>query len=106
MSAFADEERKRRRATTGVFCLVLLGLTLAALAHVAVQAKRAEVAAALGREQAANHELLDRRRHLLIEINRRKDPAVLEQVARERLGLAAPHDIRRARPATALRGAP
>ena len=89
-------QRETRRAGTGVLCLVLLGLTLAALAHVAVHTRHQQVAMELGREQRANFELVEQRRKLETEIGKLKDPALLEQQARDRLCMAppAPLDIR------------
>ena len=64
----------RRRAGNALFCLVLLGLTLGALGHVAVQAKKVEVALQLAQEQAAHEELLAEQRHLQLDIGRLKEP--------------------------------
>ena len=72
------------RAASGVFCLVLLGLTLGALGHVAVQAKQVEVGLLLGKERAAHDALLAERRHLEIELGRLKDPARLVKFAQEK----------------------
>lgn len=90
------DQAQRRRSTTVIGCLVLLGVTLAALGHVGVHARQVEVAAALGREQVRHRDLLDRRRQLVIEISRLKDPARLEREARTRLGMESPlpNDIR------------
>jgi hypothetical protein len=71
------------RVSSGVFCLVLLGLTLGALAHVAVHAKQVEVGLLLGRERAAHDALLAERRHLEIELGRLKDPARLVKFAQD-----------------------
>jgi hypothetical protein len=70
-------------ASSTVFCLVLLGLTLGALAHVAVHAKQVEVGLALGKERAAHDSLLAERRHLEIELGRLKDPVRLVRMAQE-----------------------
>lgn len=80
----------------GVGCLVLLGLTLAALGHVGVQAGQIELALELGRQHKLNLELADQRRRLASEIARLKDPRNIEARARERLGMAlpAPADVR------------
>lgn len=93
--------RSSRRASTAVFCLVLLGLTLGALGHVAVQAKTVEVQAALGREKNLHNELQLERRQLETEINRLRTPGRLEQVARETLGMdyVDPNAIRVVTPA-------
>jgi cell division protein FtsL len=92
-------EGRSRRASSGVFCLVLLGLTLAALGHVAVQAKKDEVAGLLGREHAVHEELQADLRHLEIEIGRLKHPERLVREAQGRLGMTPePADIRRLRP--------
>jgi cell division protein FtsL len=77
----------RRRAGKALFCLVLFGLTLGALAHVAVQAKKVEVALQLGRERTLNEELSTSQRHLLLEIGKLKDPRRLVNVATSKLGM-------------------
>jgi cell division protein FtsL len=77
----------KRRAGNAVFLLVLLGLTLGALAHVAVQAKKVEVALQLAREGAAHEELAAQQRHLKLEIGKLKDPRRLVNVAQTRLGM-------------------
>ena len=77
----------RRRAGNALFCLVLLGLTLWALGHVAVQAKKVEVALQLAQEQAAHEDLLAEQRHLQLDIGRLKEPRRLVQVAQTKLGM-------------------
>lgn len=92
------EGRRRRRASSTVAVLVLLGLMLGALGHVAVQAKRLEVGLRLGEEQRLHHELREQNRKLQIEIVMLKAPARIETLAREKLGMAPPAaaDIRAA----------
>jgi hypothetical protein len=80
-------QTQRRRPGSGLFCVVLLGLTLGLLAHVAVQAKQVEVGALLGRESEAHQLLENERRHLEIELGRLKDPAKLVRIAQEQLGM-------------------
>jgi cell division protein FtsL len=80
----------RRRLGMGVVALVILGITAIATAHVAVHAKRIEVAIALGKEERAFRELTEQRRHLEIEIGMLKDPARIIAIARDRLGMHAP----------------
>jgi cell division protein FtsB len=94
--------RRRGRMGAGVGCLVLLGLTLAALAHVAVQARHLDVALSLGQEQKLGAELLEQRRKLESEIARLKDPGLISALARERLHMAPvdPEGIRVVRPRT------
>jgi cell division protein FtsL len=77
----------RRRPGTAMFLLILLGLTLGALGHVAVQAQKNEIAAQLGREQAIYEELLSQRRHQQIEIGKLRNPGRLVELARGRLGM-------------------
>jgi hypothetical protein len=77
----------RRRPGTAMFLVVLFGLTLGALGHVAVQAQKNEIAAQLGREQAIHEELLSERRHRQIEIGRLRNPGRLVELARGRLGM-------------------
>jgi cell division protein FtsL len=80
----------RRRLSAGLIGLVVLGVTLGATAHVAVHAKRIEVAIALGNEEHAFRELTERRRNLEIEIGMLKDPARVIALARDQLGMHAP----------------
>jgi len=86
----------RRRLGAGLVGLVVLGVTLGATGHVAVHAKRIEVAIALGKEERAFRELTEQRRHLEIEIGMLKDPARVIAIARDQLGMhpPAPEDIR------------
>jgi cell division protein FtsL len=89
----------RRRSGGALFCVLLLGLTLGALGHVAVQAQKNEVAAQLGREQAVYEALVTERRHRQIEIGRLKNPGRLVDLARARLGMTPqPAGIRVVRP--------
>jgi cell division protein FtsB len=91
---------RRRGMGAGVGCVVLLGLTLAALAHVAVQARHLDVALALGQEQKEQARLVEQRRRLMSEIARLKDPGLISALARERLHMAPvdPGHIRVPRP--------
>jgi cell division protein FtsL len=92
----------RRRAGNALFCLVLLGLTVFALGHVAVQAKMVEVGLKLAQEQAAHEDLVAEQRHLQLEIGRLNEPRRLVQVARDRLGMTPqPAAIRTFKPAAA-----
>jgi len=91
-----DSGDGRRRLSTGLVGLVVLGLTLGATAHVAVHSKRIEVAIALGKEERTYRELTLQRRHLEIEIGVLKDLARISTIAREKLGMRppSPEDIR------------
>lgn len=73
-----------------VIIFVILGLTLGALGHVAVHAKRLEVALALGNEERIHRELEEQRRHLEIEIAMLKEPGEVSRRARENLHMAPP----------------
>jgi cell division protein FtsL len=79
-----------------VIGFVVLGLTLGALGHVAVHAKRLEVALALGDAERIHRELAEQRRHLEIEIGMLKDPERVIAIARDKLLMhpAAPENIR------------
>jgi hypothetical protein len=77
----------RRRAGNAVFCVVLLGLTLGALGHVAVHAMKVEVALLLFKEQALHDEMQAQQRHLRNEIRQLKDPRRLVYVAQTKLGM-------------------
>jgi cell division protein FtsL len=91
-----DPGRRRRRASLAVIGFVILGLTLGALGHVAVHAKRLEVALALGDAERVHRELTERRRFLEIEIGMLKDPDRVIPFARDKLLMrpAAPENIR------------
>ena len=80
----------KRRLGAGLIGLLVLGVTLGATAHVAVHAKRIEVALALGSEEHAFRELTEQRRNLEIEIGMLKNPARVIAIARDQLGMHAP----------------
>ena len=88
--AVVDSGGARRRLSFGLIGLIVLGVTLVATAHVAVHAKRIEVAIALGKEERAFRELTAQRRHLEIEIGMLKDPARIISIARDQLGMRPP----------------
>jgi cell division protein FtsL len=75
----------RRRPGSAVFALTLLGVTLAALGHVAVQAKQVEIGIEIGKEESLRRELRDRQRHLTLEIQRLRDPGRIMSYARDKL---------------------
>ena len=95
--ALLEPDRRRRRTSLAVIAFVVLGLTLGALGHVAVHAKRLEVALALGEAERVHRELAEQRRHLEIEIGMLKDPSRVIAIARDQLLMqpAAPENIRR-----------
>jgi cell division protein FtsL len=95
-SSLVDPGRRRQRASLAVIAFVVLGLTLGALGHVAVHAKRLEVALALGDAERIHRELDEQRRHLEIEIGMLKDPGRVTSRARDTLGMRppAPENIR------------
>ena len=80
----------RRRLGAGLIGLIILGVTSGATAHVAVHAKRIEVAIALGEQERTYQALTLQRRHLEIEIGMLKDPARVIAVARDQLGMRPP----------------
>jgi len=98
--AVVESGGARRRLSFGLIALIVLGVTLVATAHVAVHAKRIEVAIALGKEERAFRELTLQRRHLEIEIGMLKDPARIIAIARDQLGMhpPAPTDIHAGKP--------
>lgn len=93
--AVVEAGGSKQRLNIGLIALVILGLTLIAIAHVAVHTKRIEVAIALGKQEQAFRELTEERRHLEIEIGMLKDPARIIAIARDQLGMRppAPTDI-------------
>lgn len=84
----------RRRAGSLVFVIALAGMTMGALAHVAVQAKTVEVALALGTERTRHEELVTRRRRLELLLGTLKDPGRLMEEGRKRGMVATPAAIR------------
>jgi len=88
--AVVESSGARRRLSFGLIGLIVLGVTSIATAHVAVHAKRIEVAIALGKEERAFRELTLQRRHLEIEIGMLKDPARIIAIARDQLGMRPP----------------
>jgi cell division protein FtsL len=88
--AVVESGDPRRRLSIGLIGLIVLGVTLGGIAHVAVHAKRIEVAIALGKEERIHQELTDAKRHLEIEIGMLKDPARIIAIARDQLGMRAP----------------
>ncbi len=101
-----DPGRRRQRASLAVISFVVLGLSLGALGHVAVHAKRLQVALALGDAERIHRELAEQRRHLEIEIGMLKDPGRVIAIARDQLLMrpAAPGNIRRIGDALAMPG--
>ena len=91
--AVVDSGGARRRLSFGLIGLIVLGVTSVATAHVAVHAKRIEVAIALGKEERAFRELTLQRRHLEIEIGMLKDPARIIAIARDHLGMRPPAPV-------------
>jgi cell division protein FtsL len=93
--AIVESSGTGHRLSLGLIALVVLGVTLGATAHVAVHAKRIDVAIALGKEERAFRELTLQRRHLEIEIGMLKNPARIIAIARDQLGMKppAPSDI-------------
>ena len=91
--AVVESGGARRRLSLGLIGLIVLGVTLVATAHVAVHAKRIEVAIALGKEERAFRELTLQRRHLEIEIGMLKDPARIIAIARDHLGMRPPAPV-------------
>ncbi len=79
-----------RGGSSAVLGLCLLGVTLGALAHVAVQTKTLEVALDLGREQRTQIDLGIERRRLDNELARLRDPRRLEELAKGRLQMGPP----------------
>jgi cell division protein FtsL len=103
--AVVEADGSKQRLNIGLIALVILGVTLIATAHVAVHAKRIEVAIALGKQEKAFRELVAERRQLEIEIGMLKDPARIIAIARDQLGMRppAPTDIHAAKAAPGTR---
>jgi cell division protein FtsL len=95
-SAHVDLGRGKQRASLAVIAIIILVLTLGALGHVAVHAKRLEVALKLGEAERVHRELAEQRRHMEIEIGMLKDPGRVIAIARDQLQMrpAAPENIK------------
>ena len=91
--AIVESSGAGHRLSLGLIALVVLGVTLGATAHVAVHAKRIDVAIALGKEERAFRELTLQRRHLEIEIGMLKNPARIIAIARDQLGMRPPAPV-------------
>ena len=77
----------RRRPGSVLFVLILFGLTMGMLGHVAVQAQKNEVALRLEQERTLRERLVAQKRHLEVEIGRLRSPRRLMDVARAQLGM-------------------
>lgn len=86
----ADDPARRRRPGLGIAALLILMLTLGAVAHVWVRMKKIEVAYALGRARKQNDDLREQQRRLQIEIGMLKDPGRVVGIARDELGMGPP----------------
>jgi hypothetical protein len=84
----------RKRASSAVFLLALTGVTLAALGHVAVQAKTVEVALSLAAAREQHEELLAEQRRLELLVGELKDPGRLMAEGRKRGMIATPAAVR------------
>jgi hypothetical protein len=84
----------RKRASSAVFLLALTGATLAALGHVAVQAKTVEVALSLAAAREQHEELLAEQRRLELLVGELKDPGRLMAEGRKRGMIATPAAVR------------
>lgn len=89
-AAVRDEARRKRGMGAGVGCLVLLGLTLGAVGHVAVHTRRLEVALELGKQDADYRMLSTQKKRLEIEIGMLKSPGRIEDIARTKLDMGPP----------------
>lgn len=89
--------RGRRAAGIGVAGLVLLAVTLGAVAHVWVRLKGLELAYELGNQRRINSELQEQQQRLKIEIGMLKEPTRVVTLARDQLKMGPPRaeDLRR-----------
>ncbi|MCS6913414.1 MAG: cell division protein FtsL [Myxococcales bacterium] len=87
---------------------VVLGVATALL-HVSIRLQVLRIGYALSEETRVHHELVQQNQRLRLELATRKDPALVERIARERLRMSPPDPaaIRVLhRPATAGEGRP
>ena len=92
-AATAGERRKRRRWLRGRTLLVMLIIGYCAVLSLRAEWQIHTLNRELAREEAARKELLQLRESLETEKRRLNDPAYLEQVAREELGLVRPGEV-------------
>ena len=86
---------KPQRPGSGVALMVLLGLTVGALGHVAVHIKKVQTGYALGAAQRAEQSLLREKRALELELGVLKDPRRVIRRAQDdlQMGPPAPQNI-------------
>jgi cell division protein FtsL len=82
--------RMRRKGATFLVSLAIASAVAAALLHVYVHLAVIHVGYDLAREAKVRHELAEQNQKLRLELEVRKDPAVIERRAREELHMAPP----------------
>ena len=82
--------RLRKRSATFLVSVGVVSAVAAALLHVYVRLQVIHVGYDLARENKARHELTEHNQKLRLELEMRKDPAVIERRAREELHMAPP----------------
>lgn len=88
--------QKRRRAATVLAVLFACGAA-GALCHVWIRMRAVHLAYAIANERKTLDELLQAQRQLRAELAYLKAPARIEQIGRDRLGMAPPTAIREVR---------
>ncbi len=84
---------QRRLRARGFLYIATLAVALAvgtALLHVSIRLRVLRIGYALSEETRLHHELLEQNQRLRLELATRKDPAMVERVAREHLHMAVP----------------
>lgn len=82
--------RLRARSFAGLATLVVLVGIGVALLHVSVRLRVIRVGYELSAENQLRHELLETNQRLRLELATRKNPAMIERIARERLKMVPP----------------
>lgn len=82
--------RLRQRSFTHAATLAVLLGVATALLHVSIRLQVLRIGYALSEETRVHHELVQQNQRLRLELATRKDPVLVERIARERLRMTPP----------------
>jgi cell division protein FtsL len=86
----AIAHRLRQRSFSQLATLAVVLAVGTALLHVSIRMQVLRVGYALSEETKAHHDLVQQNQRLRLELATRKDPALVERLARERLRMSPP----------------
>lgn len=86
----ALSQRLRRRGFSQLATVAIAVAVLTALLHVSVRLQVLRIGYALSEETRVHHELVQQNQRLRLELATRKDPVLVERIARERLRMTPP----------------